>query len=70
MWIEGNVTRRLLLFFSPHSLLWKNKIGLWDHVAVRVCVCVSPLLTFECLNQSFWKLVRISLHLSPSQRPN
>jgi hypothetical protein len=48
--------------------LWKNKLGLWYHVAV--CVCVSPHLTSECLNKSIWNLVRISRHLSPSQRSN
>jgi hypothetical protein len=35
-----------------------------------VCVCVFPVLTFECLNQSLLNLVTISRHLSPSQRPN
>jgi hypothetical protein len=47
------------LFLSLFSLFWKNKVGLWDHGAVRVCVCVwvSPLLTFERLNQSLWNLV-------------
>jgi hypothetical protein len=56
--------------FSLLSLFWKNKVGLWDHVAARVCVFVSPLLTFERLNQSSWNLVRVSRHLSRSQRPN
>jgi hypothetical protein len=37
-------------------------------VCVCVCVCISPLLTFERLNQSLLNLVRISQHLSPSQR--
>jgi hypothetical protein len=45
--------------FSLLSLFGKNKVGLWDHVAVCVCLCISPL-TFECLNQSLWNLVRIS----------
>jgi hypothetical protein len=56
--------------FRLFPLFWKKKVGFWDRVAVCVCVCVSPLLTFECLNQSLWNLVRISWHLSPSQRPN
>jgi hypothetical protein len=62
--------------FSLLPIFWKNEVGLSDHAAVRVCVCVcvcvckSPLLTFERLNQSSWNLVRISRHLSPSQRPN
>jgi hypothetical protein len=33
-----------------------------------LCVCVSPLSTFEWLNQSLWNLVCISWHLSQSQR--
>jgi hypothetical protein len=28
------------VLFSLLSLFWKNKVGLWDHVAVCVCVCV------------------------------
>jgi hypothetical protein len=31
------------LIFYPIFLFWKNRVGVWDHVAVRVCVCVSPL---------------------------
>jgi hypothetical protein len=58
--------------FSLLSLIWKNKIRL---MRSRCCLCVClwtppPLLTFECLNQSLWNLVRTSRHLSPSQRPN
>jgi Ca2+/Na+ antiporter len=30
------------LFFSLLSL-FKNRVGLWDHVAVHVCVCVCVL---------------------------
>jgi hypothetical protein len=26
---------------KPIFLFWKNRVGLWDHVAVRVCLCVS-----------------------------
>jgi hypothetical protein len=37
-------------------------------VCVCVSVCISPLTTFECLNQSLWNLVCISYHLRPSQR--
>jgi hypothetical protein len=32
------------LLFSLRSLFWKNKVGLWDHVAV--CVCVSARARF------------------------
>jgi hypothetical protein len=39
-------------------------------VCVCVCVRVSALSTFECVNESLWNLVCISLHLSPSQRHN
>jgi hypothetical protein len=40
---------------------------LWDHISVSVSVCVFQLLTFECLNQSLWNLVRMSCHLRPPQ---
>jgi hypothetical protein len=60
--------RTLRAVFSLLSWIRKNRVGLWDHVAV--CVCVPPLLTFERLNQTLWNLLRISRHLSPSQRPN
>jgi hypothetical protein len=33
-----------------------------------LCVCVSPLLTFECLSQTLWNLVCTSWHLTSSQR--
>jgi hypothetical protein len=26
--------------FSLLSLFWKNRVGLWDHVAVYACVCI------------------------------
>jgi hypothetical protein len=29
-------------FFRPLSLFWKNRVGLWDHVAVCVCVSMYP----------------------------
>jgi hypothetical protein len=31
-----------ILIFSLISLFWKNIVGLWDHVAVRVCGSVYP----------------------------
>jgi hypothetical protein len=44
--------------FSLLSLFWKIKLGLWDHLAVCVSVCVSPI-TFQCLNQYLRNLVYI-----------
>jgi hypothetical protein len=36
--------------FSLLSLFWKNRVGLWDHVAVCVCVCVSrPIVAWQRL---------------------
>jgi hypothetical protein len=48
----------------------------WLSLYVSVCFCpyiclyiyISPIKTFECLNQSLWNLVPIECHLSPSQR--
>jgi hypothetical protein len=44
----------MLPVFSLLSLFWKNKEGLWDHVAVCVCVCVYvsllPLLGNGSIN--------------------
>jgi hypothetical protein len=53
--------------FSLFSLFWKNK-SMPMRSACCLCVCVSPLSTVDCLNQSLWNLVYISWHLSPSQR--
>jgi hypothetical protein len=34
-----------------------------------LCLCVYiTLTTFECLNKSWWYLVRMSVHASPSQQ--
>jgi hypothetical protein len=38
--------------FSPLSLFWKYKNRLM-RLPCCLCVCVSPLLTSECLNQSY-----------------
>jgi hypothetical protein len=54
----------LFFFFQNKESRLKVKVGLWDHFAV----CVSPLSTFKCLEQSLWNLVCISWHLSTSQR--
>jgi hypothetical protein len=35
-----------------------------------LCVCESPLLTFESLNQILLNLISITWHLIPSQRRN
>jgi hypothetical protein len=44
---EGGILIQLLTFWTLSivllnllSLFWKNRIGLWHHVAVCVCVCV------------------------------
>jgi hypothetical protein len=43
--------------FSLLSLSWKNKIGLWDHVAVHVCVYVCiPRINFWTPEPIFMKL--------------
>jgi hypothetical protein len=65
----------LILFLSLLSLFWKNKSRHMRSlrclcVSLCFCVCVSPLLTFECLNQSLWNMVSILWHLSPSKRLN
>jgi hypothetical protein len=33
--------------FSLISLLWQNKVGLWDHIAVCVCLGIPPI--------NFWR---------------
>jgi hypothetical protein len=38
----SKVVHVFIFLFSLLSLFWKNKVGLWDHFAVCVCVCVSP----------------------------
>jgi hypothetical protein len=57
----------ILVFLSLISLFWKNRSRIMRSPYCP-CVCASPLLTFECLNQSLWNLILISWHLSPSQR--
>jgi hypothetical protein len=61
------------IIISPLFLPWKNKSRLMrSRCCLRVCLCVilPPPLTFECRNKSLWNQVRISWHLSPSQRRN
>jgi hypothetical protein len=39
--------------FLAHFPLFKNRVGLWDHVAVRVCVCISsPIVARQRLGKS------------------
>jgi hypothetical protein len=42
--------------FSRLSLFWKNKIGLWDHVAVCVCLCIPSPINFWMPEPIFMKL--------------
>lgn len=56
---------KLLFSLIPYSE--KKWGGLWNHLAVFVCVCL-PLPTSECLNQYLLNLACISWHLSPSER--
>jgi hypothetical protein len=53
--------------FSPLSLFWKNKSR---RMRSPCClfISISPISTFECMNQSLLNLVCISWHLIPSQR--
>jgi hypothetical protein len=53
VWIEGSNSYTILYkntYFDRIILAHFSKVGLCDIHAV--CVCVSPLSTFECLNQS------------------
>jgi hypothetical protein len=43
-------------YFSRLSLFWKNRVGLGDHVAVCVCVCLSPHINFWIPEPIFMKL--------------
>jgi hypothetical protein len=55
--------------FSILSFLEKNKSRpMRSPCCLCLYVCESPLVNFECLNQSLSNLVRTSRHLSPSQR--
>jgi hypothetical protein len=49
-------------------LAYVPKVGLCDLTLSCPWVRVSPIITFESLNQFLWNLVRISWQLSPSQR--
>jgi hypothetical protein len=53
-WIALICTQTTLV--SLLSLFWKNRAGLWDHVAVRVCISVSPLINFWTPEAIFMKL--------------
>jgi hypothetical protein len=41
-WFRHSKIDREWWSHKPTFLILKNQVGLWDHVAVRVCVCVSP----------------------------
>jgi hypothetical protein len=46
-------THRLMWgIFSLLSLCWKNKVGLWDNVAVSVCVCIPPFVARKRLGKN------------------
>jgi hypothetical protein len=47
MWLTHDRDLKDLYIISLPSLFLKNKVGLLDHVAVCVCVCVSPLINFR-----------------------
>jgi hypothetical protein len=53
-----------------HTPSWRyaQLIKHLENLCYHHAVCVSPLLTFERLNQSLLNLVRTSWHLSPSQQ--
>jgi hypothetical protein len=57
-------------YFSLFPDYEQIKVGLWDHLAVCVSVCVSALLNFECLKQSLLNLGCVLWNLTPSQRRN
>jgi hypothetical protein len=65
--IDSKSRMYFILFYllASFSYFEKMKIGLCDNHAVSM---YSPLLIYECLNQSLWNLVCISWHPSPSQR--
>jgi hypothetical protein len=43
-------------FFLPTSLCLKNKIGLWHHL--NVCLCIPPLFSFSIRSVSYQRKVR------------
>jgi hypothetical protein len=50
------------ILFSLLSLFWKNKVGLWDHVAV--CVCI-PLINVWMPKPIFMKLGTLTYITAP-----
>jgi hypothetical protein len=63
-----NLTPHCTFHVQPTFFLILKKIKSWLMWSpCCLCLCESPLSTFECLNQSLWNLVCISRHLSPSQ---
>jgi hypothetical protein len=59
------------LFLAYFPYFQKNKVGLWDRVAVCVCLylCIPPI-NVRMPKPIFMKLERISRRLGPSQRPS
>jgi hypothetical protein len=55
-----------LLYFQPTFLILKNKVGLWDHVAVCVCVSVyPPIVARQCLGKNPFFVARQRLGKYP-----
>jgi hypothetical protein len=46
-------------FISQLYLFWKNRVGLWDHVAVCVCVClcIPPMVARQRLGKNLLSLL-------------
>jgi hypothetical protein len=65
-WVSQTVPAFSSLTYFPY--FEKIKVDLWDYNAACLCLCLSPISTFECLNQSLLNLVYISWHLSAFQR--
>jgi hypothetical protein len=56
--LTGSHSRMISIFILP-SIFWKNRIGLWDHVAVRLCVCVCLCIPLIVATQRLGKNPRI-----------
>jgi hypothetical protein len=58
----------LLSIFSLLSLFWKNWVGLWDRVAVYVCVClcIPPIVYRKRLGKNPLILARQRISKNPA----